>query len=207
MKRASGVVLVAMLLAGMAAAQTPSLPAGTEVKMKLETPISTRTTKVGDTFVGRVTEPVMIENKAVIPVGAAIAGHVTKISEPRRIKGVPEIDLRPDLLTMPDGNKYNIVAVVVDTNKSTGTTVTDEGKIKGAGATGTDKKEIAIGTGAGLGVGALAGGGKGALIGATVGASVTVAHWLTKHHSAELPAGSEITMVLSRPMAMAGAGN
>lgn len=206
MKRAVGVVVVAMLLAGTVAAQTLSLPAGTGVKMKLETPISTSRTKVGDSFAGRVTEPVMIENKVVIPVGAAIEGHVAKISEPRRIKGVPEIDLRPDLLTMPDGTKYTISAVVVDTDKNSGTRVTDEGKIKGSGMSGGDKKEIAIGTGAGVGVGALAGGGKGALIGGVVGASVTVAHWLTKHHSAELPAGSEITMELSRPMAMSGAG-
>jgi len=206
MKKAVGIAVVAMLLAGVMAAQTLSLPAGTGVKMKLETPISTSRTRVGDSFAGRVTEPVMIENKVVIPVGAAIEGHVAKISEPRRIKGVPEIDLRPDLLTMPDGSKYNISAVIVDTDKNTGTRVTDEGKIKGSGATGRDKKEIAIGTGAGLGVGALAGGGKGAVIGATVGATVTVAHWFTKRHSAELPAGSEITMELSRPMAMSGAG-
>ena len=206
MKRAAGIAVVAMMLAGVMGAQTLSLPAGTGVKMKLETPISTSRTKVGDSFAGRVTEPVMIENKVVIPVGAAIEGHVAKISEPRRIKGVPEIDLRPDLLTMPDGNKYNISAVVVDTDKGSGTRVTDEGKIKGSGASGGDKKEIAIGTGAGLGVGALAGGGKGAVIGAAVGASVTVAHWLTKHHSAELPPGSEITLELSRPMAMSGAG-
>ena len=205
MKRAVGVIVVAMVLAGMMAAQTLSLPAGTGVKMKLETPISTRTTKVGDSFAGRVTEPVMIENKVVIPVGASIAGHVAKISEPRRIKGVPTMDLRPDMLTMPNGEKYNISAVLVDTNVS-GTHVTEEGKVKGSGHTGSDVKEVAIGTGAGLGVGALAGGGTGALVGATVGASVTVAHWLTKRHSAELPAGSEITMELSRPMAMSGAG-
>ena len=206
MKKSAGVILAAMLLGTMVAAQTLSLPAGTGVKMKLETPISTRTTKVGDSFAGRVTEPVMVENKVVVPVGAAIEGHVGRISEPRRIKGVPEIDLRPDLLTMPNGAKYNISAVVVDTDKGSGTRVTDEGKIKGAGATSGDKKEIAVGTGAGLGVGALAGGGKGAVIGAAVGASVTVAHWMTKRHSAELPAGSEITMELSRPMAMSGAG-
>ena len=206
MKKTAGVVLVALLLGATLAAQTLSLPAGTGVKMKLETPISTTRTKVGDSFAGRVTEPVMIENKVVIPVGAAIEGHVSKISEPRRIRGVPEIDLRPDLLTMPDGNKYNISAVIVDTDKNSGTRVTDEGKIKGAGASSGDKKEIAIGTGAGLGVGALAGGAKGAVIGAAVGASVTVAHWMTKRHSAELPAGSEITMELSRPMAMSGAG-
>ncbi len=205
MRRAVGAVVVAVLLGTMAAAQTLALPAGTGVKMKLETPISTRTTKVGHSFAGRVTEPVMIENKLVIPVGAAIEGHVSKISEPRRVKGRPQIDLRPDLLTMPDGSRFNISAVVVDTNV-TGLGVNDEGKINGAGATGSDKKEIALGTSAGLGVGALAGGAKGAFVGATIGATVTVAHWMTKRHSAELPAGSEITMELSRPMTMNGAG-
>jgi hypothetical protein len=206
MKKAIGLAVVVLMFSSMVAAQTLSLPAGTAVKMKLETRISTQTTKVGDNFAGRVTEPVMIENRVVIPVGAAIEGHVAKISEPRRVKGRPEIDLRPDTLTMPDGNKFNISAVVVDTDKNSGTSVNDEGKIKGPGATSSDKKEILIGTGAGLGVGAIADGGKGAVVGAMIGASVTVAHWLTKHHSAELPAGSEITMELSRPMAMSGAG-
>jgi hypothetical protein len=51
-------------------------------------------------------------------------------------------------------------------------------------------------------VGGLIGGGKGLLIGGTVGATVTVAHWLGKKRSAFLPAGTELVMEVSRPLAM-----
>ena len=62
-----------------------------------------------------------------------------------------------------------------------------------------------MGTGGGMLIGGLAGGGKGFLIGGAVGATVTVAHWLGKHRSAMLPAGTELVMELSRPMTMTGA--
>ena len=203
---AAGVVIA--LFAGLALAQESlSLPSGTSVRMKLETPISTQTNKVGDTFAGRVTEPVMLNGKAVIPVGAAIQGQIVKLTEPRRIKGKPTIELRPDSITMPNGEKYQFHATVVDTDPSTKTSVNDEGQIKGKGRDGKDMRNVAIGTGAGVGVGAVVAGGKGALIGATIGAGVTVAHWLSKHKSAELPAGSEIVMELNRAMSLSAASS
>ncbi len=201
MKKFFAACVVAALSAGALLAQESlSLPSGTTVHMKLETPISTKTSQVGDTFAGRVTEPVMLKGKAAIPVGAAIEGKIVKLTEPRRIKGKPTIELRPDSITMPNGEKYEFRATVVDTEESTETSVNDEGQIKGKGRDGKDMRNIAIGTGAGVGVGAIAGGGKGALIGGAIGAGVTVAHWLSKHKSAELPAGSEIVMELNRPM-------
>jgi len=184
--------------------ETPALrlPAGTSVRLKLETPISTSTSKPGDAFYGRVTQSVLHEGKTVIPVGSSVEGNVVRISEPRRIKGRPTIELRPNLIVMPDGNRYHIHAVVVDTDPSTKTQVNEEGQIKGEGMDRRDKAEIGIGTGAGLTVGAMAGGGKGALVGAAIGAGATVTRWLTKRKSAELPAGSEIVMELDRPVEM-----
>jgi hypothetical protein len=40
------------------------------------------------------------------------------------------------------------------------------------------------------------------LIGATIGATATVARWLGKKNSATLPAGTELVMELSRPLEM-----
>ncbi len=51
-------------------------------------------------------------------------------------------------------------------------------------------------------IGGLAGGGKGMLIGGAIGATATIAHWLSKHKSSEMPAGTELVMELSRPMEM-----
>ena len=190
----------------VAAAQGLSLPTGTGIKMKLETPLSTRSSKAGDTFAGRVTEAVMLNGKAVIPVGAAVQGRVVRVSDPRRIKGVPTLDLMPDEITMPDGIRYTIQAVLVDTS-APHTNVNDEGQIKGPGHDKRDLLEMGVGTGAGVGVGAAVGGGKGALIGGMIGGGATVIHWLTRRHSADLPAGTEIVMELNRPLALSQAGN
>lgn len=182
--------------------ETPALrlPAGTAVRLKLETPLSTSASKPGDAFYGRVSQSVMHDGKTVIPVGASVEGTVTRVSEPRRIKGRPTIELRPNLIVMPDGTRYQIHAVVVDTDPASKTQVNEEGQIKGEGMNKRDKMEIGAGTGAGLTVGALAGGGKGAIAGAMIGAGATVTHWLTKRKSAELAAGTEIVMELDRPV-------
>ena len=178
-----------------------ALPPGTTVYMKLETPISTRTNKAGDRFAGRVTQPVMLNSKTIIPVGAALEGTVTRVDEMRRFHGTPVIDLRPELVTMPDGTRYSIVATIVDTSNSKVVNVDDEGRIHGRGHDGSDWKETGIATGAGAGVGALiTHGGKGILIGAGIGATASVVRWLTKTRDASLPAGTEIVMELSRPM-------
>ena len=179
-----------------------SLPAGTVVKMKLETPLSTAVNHAGDEFAGRVTEDVSLAGKVVIPVGSSVRGKVTRADEKRRYKGRPVLELRPESVTTPNGEVYNMVAVVVKTDKESGTKVDGEGRVLGSGMDRRDKIEIAAGTGAGLGIGALAGGGKGSLVGAMIGGGGAVVYWLTKHKNANLLAGTEIMMELDRPMAL-----
>lgn len=189
---------------GLAAAVS-TLPVGTPVRMKLETPLATSSTQAGDTFSGRVMEDVKLNNKVILPVGASLQGQVIRVSEPRRIKGKPMIQLLPEAVVLPNGQRYAISAAVVDTNKINSTSVDEEGRIKGPGHTDRDVMEIGAGTGVGAIIGGIAAGGKGSLIGAGIGAGGTVIHWLTKRNSASLPAGSEIIFELSRPMVVAAA--
>ncbi|MGA3195232.1 MAG: hypothetical protein ABSD39_09545 [Terriglobales bacterium] len=195
-----------LLMAALAVAQT-SLPAGTAVKMKLDTTLATFSSKAGDPFSARVTEPVLMDGKTVIPVGATIEGRVTKSTEPRRIAGKPTIAIFPEHLVLPNGDRFMLNATLVDTNRGRGTDVDTEGKFKGAGHDGKDLTEIGMGTGGGMLAGGLIGGGKGLLIGGAVGATATVAHWLGKHRSAALPAGTELVMELNRPMTMTSAAS
>ena len=51
-------------------------------------------------------------------------------------------------------------------------------------------------------VGGLIGGPPGVLIGGMVGATGTTVHWLTKHNSAILRAGTELTLELNRPLTL-----
>ena len=100
---------------------------------------------------------------------------------------------------------YTLNANLVDTSLRHGTDVNSEGQFKGDGIDGTDLTQIGMGTGGGMLIGGLIAGGKGLLIGGAVGATVTVTHWLAKHRSASLPAGTELVMELNRPMMMTSA--
>jgi hypothetical protein len=190
-----------ILIAGFAAAQT-ALPTGTAVKMKLETTLATFSSKAGDPFSARVTEPVMLDGKTIIPIGATVEGRVSKAEGPRRIVGKPTIAIFPESVVLPNGDKFVLNASLVDTDLRHGTDVNTEGQFKGDGHDRKDLTEIGIGTGGGMLIGGLAGGGKGLLIGGAIGATVTVAHWLGKHRSTMLPAGTELVMELNRPMTM-----
>ena len=190
-----------ILIASFAWAQT-ALPTGTAVKMKLETTLATFSSKAGDPFSARVTEPLVMDGKTVIPVGTTVEGRVTKTNEPRRIAGKPTIAIFPENLVLPNGDRFMLNATLVDTNARHGTDVNTEGQFKGAGHDGKDLTEIGMATGGGMLIGGLAGGGKGLLIGGAVAATITVSHWLGKHRSAMLPAGTELVMELSRPMTM-----
>lgn len=199
------VVLATLLLATAYSVAQTSLPTGTAVKMKLDTTLATFSSKAGDPFSARVTEPVILDGKTVIPIGATVEGRVTKSTEPRRIAGKPTIAIFPENLVLPNGDRFTLNATLVDTNARRGTDVDTEGRFKGAGHDGKDLTEIGMGTGGGMLLGGLIGGGKGLLIGGAVGATATVAHWLGKHRSATLPAGTELVMELNRPMTMTSA--
>jgi len=190
-----------ILIATFGWAQT-SLPTGTAVKMKLETTLATFSSKAGDPFSARVPEPVVLNGKTVIPIGATVEGRVTKTNEPRRIAGKPTIAISPENLVLPNGDRFMLNASLVDTNARHGTDVNTEGQFKGDGHDRKDLTEIGMGTGGGMLIGGLAGGGKGLLIGGAIGATATVAHWLGKHRSAVLPAGTELVMELNRPVTM-----
>ena len=196
------IAVVVMIFAAALASAQASLPTGTAVKMKLENTLTTFSSKAGDPFQARVTEPVVVNGKTVIPVGATVQGRVTKTSETRRIAGKPTIAIFPENLVLPNGDRFMLNATLVDTNLRGGTDVNQEGQFKGAGHDGKDLTEVGIGTGGGMLIGGLAGGGKGLLIGGAIGATATISHWLGKHRSAMLPAGTELVMELSRPMMM-----
>ena len=72
-----------------------------------------------------------------------------------------------------------------------------EGQFKGSGHSRGDTIEQGAGTAGGMLVGGLIGGPPGILIGGAVGAGATTGHWLVKHRSTVIPAGTELTLELN----------
>jgi hypothetical protein len=190
------------LLAGMAAAQTSSpVPAGTSLMVKLDTTLATFSNKAGDPFQARLTAPVVVNGQTLIPAGAIVEGRVTKVAEPRRISGKPTIGILAESLVLPTGEHLFLDATLVDTDIP-GTDVNQEGEFKGSGHDRRDQMEVGGGAAGGMLIGGLIGGPPGIVIGGAVGAGSTGAHWLSKHRSATLPAGTTLTMELKRPLTM-----
>lgn len=181
--------------------ETPAdLPTGTAIRMKLETPLSSKQSQYGDGFSGRVTEPVIVNGRTVIPVGASITGRLLRVSDPRRIAGTGSLLMLPESVMLPNGRSFAINATMVDTSTPNKLTVDEEGRIKAKGVSSGDKVEMIAGTGTGAVIGTIAGGGKGLLVGSMIGGGATVIHWLTKRHPVDVPAGTELIMEISRPM-------
>jgi hypothetical protein len=177
------------------------VPAGTALMVRLDTTLATFSNRAGDPFQGKVTQAIVVNGSTLIPVGTTVEGRVTKVSEPRRIAGKPTLGILAEAVILPTGERYFLDATLVDTNIR-GTDVNEEGQFKGFGHDRRDQLEAGGGTAGGMLIGGLIGGGPGILIGGAVGASATTVHWLSKHRSAILPAGTELTLELNRPMTM-----
>lgn len=195
-------LLPCTMLATVLAAQTSSpVPAGTALMVRLDTTLATFSNKAGDPFRASVTQPIVVNGQTVIPAGATVEGRVTKVTEPRRISGRPTIGILPEAVILPSGERYYLDATLTDTNIH-GTDVNSEGQFKGSAHDRRDTLEQGGGTAGGMLIGGLAGGPVGVLVGGAIGAGATTGHWLAKHRSATLPAGTELTLELNRPLAM-----
>lgn len=196
------VLLPCLLLATMLAAQSSSpVPAGTALMVRLDTTLATFSNRPGDPFRGSVSQPVVVNGQTLIPAGATVEGRVTKVSEPRRISGKPTIGILPEAVILPNGERFYLDATLTDTNIP-GTDVNSEGQFKGSGHERRDTIEQGGGTAGGMLIGGLAGGPVGVLVGGAIGAGATTGHWLAKHRSATLPAGTQLTLELNRPLNM-----
>jgi hypothetical protein len=195
-------LLPCLLLATMTmlSAQTP-VPAGTALMVRLDTTLASFSNRVGDPFQGRLTQAIVVNGNILLPAGTTVEGRVTKVTEPRRISGKPTIGILPEAVILPTGERYFLDATLVDTNIP-GADVNQEGQFKGLGHDRRDQLEAGGGTAGGMLIGGLIGGPPGILIGGAVGATSTTVHWLSKHRSATLPAGTTLTLELNRPLTM-----
>jgi hypothetical protein len=194
-------LLSVLFFAAMAMAQNAPVPAGTALMVRLDTTLATFSNKPGDPFQGQLSQPVLINGKEVLPSGTRVEGRVTKVAEPRRISGKPTIGILPEALILPGGERLFLDATLVDTNIQ-GTDVNQEGEFKGFGHDRRDQLEAGGGTAGGMLIGGLVGGPVGVVVGGAIGAGSTGVHWLSKHRSATLPAGTILTLEINRPLVM-----
>ncbi|MGP8156150.1 MAG: hypothetical protein ACLQMT_04755 [Candidatus Acidiferrales bacterium] len=179
------------------------VPSGTHIPLVLHNGISTRSAQPGDPIYCETLFPIMVDGHVAIPAGSYLSGEVTESKRPGRVKGRAEIAIRFTTLILPNAYEVNLIGSPGGSPGTGGGESTDnEGKVKGDTSKAADVGTVLTTTTAGAGIGGVASqSGKGAGIGAGVGAAAGLAAvLLSRGPEAELPRGSTIDAVLSRPL-------
>jgi hypothetical protein len=180
---------------------------GTKVPLSLINTISTKHSLAGDRVYLETAFPILVDSRIVIPVGSYVAGTVTEVKKPGRVKGRAELYIRFDSLTLPNGVTRDFRARMGGMDAAAaGQLDRTEGTVRGEGNKAGDARTVAEGAGIGASVGTIAGSaagsaGMGLGIGAAAGAAVgLVGVLLTRGPDAVVPKGSTVEMVLDRPL-------
>ena len=143
-----------------------TVPAGTQLAIRINQHISVKTSRAGDHFSGEVVEPVVENGTVVIPRNTPVSGRVDASHRRGHFKGRSILELRLTEMTL-NGNRYALATHDnVQTKKGKGKRTA--GFIGGMTGAGMLIGGIATG-GVGLAIGGAAGAGAGTLIAGTTG--------------------------------------
>jgi hypothetical protein len=179
--------------------------AGTMIRVRLMNDLSSAFSEQGQPFRSRVASDVLEGGTVIIPAGAEISGRVVEVSS-GHFGGHGTLMLRPDTVTLPNGETFRLHAVVTGA-PGTHTKVGAEGTISPDSRLKRDGIEYGAVMGGGAATGAMLGGPVGALAGTIVGAGVVTTHLLISHPQAHLDSGDVLMLTLTERVHMEPANN
>ena len=135
------------------------VPVGTNLKVRLNETLSSKDSRLHDSFTATVIDPARFSE-------ATVHGHVSSIRKSGKIQGRTTMNLAFDSIDLPDGNRplHGYVTRVYGGGRAD-----NEGGVQSGSRTNQTLKRGGIGAAAGAIIGGIAGGGKGAAIGLILG--------------------------------------
>jgi hypothetical protein len=166
--------------------QKVTIPAGTQLNVRLNEELSSEKAQVGDVFHGSISSPITINDQTVIPNTADIEGRVVDVKSAGRFAGQSDLVLQLTRLQM-NGKSYNLQ--------------TDQWSKAGSGRGKATAAKVGGGAAVGAILGGIFGGGKGAAIGAAAGAGAgTGVSAATKGQQIVLKPEAVISFTLQNPI-------
>jgi hypothetical protein len=159
-----------------------ALPEGTEMTVRLEQALSSRTARVEDRFDATVARPVSVDGRIVVPDGSRVQGTVTVVERAQRPARGGRLNLSFDRLLLDDGSTVDLSARIVQVKEDIGS--------------GGTLKQGAIGAAIGGILGKVLGGTKGAIVGVLLGGAGGAIS--SSGDDVELPEGTVFTLQLER---------
>jgi hypothetical protein len=164
------------------------LPEGTEMTVRLEQALSSRTARVEDRFDATVARPIYVEGRVVVPDGSRVQGTVTIAERAQRPARGGKLNLSFDRLFLDDGTTVDLSARLVQVREDIGS--------------GDTVKQGAIGAAIGGILGRVLGGTKGAIVGVLLGGAGGAIS--SSGDDVELPEGTVFTLQLDRATTVPG---
>lgn len=202
-----------LILAVSAFAQEQAAPRktvlipGTKIPMNMLNSVSTKHAAEGDRIYLETIFPIMVDGKVVIPVGSNVAGTVTSVKRPGRVKGRGELYVRFDSLILPNGVVRDFRARMGSLDgRANEDFDRKEGKVTSEGNKAGDAQTIGTAATTGTMIGTVAGSaagraGMGAGIGAAAGATAgMISVLMSRGPEAMIAKGSTLEMVLDRSL-------
>lgn len=144
-----------------------TLPTGTEIRVRMDNEINSKVSNVDDTFTATVSESVRVRGAEILPVGAVIEGRIIEAESASFGKKNGRFEVKFETLRLPNGAKRMIDASFVKVSSPKSSNVFSTIAIVG-------------GTAIGALIGTVADSGRGALIGAGLGAGAGISAVLLK---------------------------
>jgi hypothetical protein len=171
---------------------TKVVPMGTNLRLRLNSGLSSKTARVGDRFTADVVSPSRYEG--------VVSGHVSSVRKSGRVEGRTSMALSFDSIHLRDGRKATMHGQLIRLyDGASSTSVDEEGNAQSGGRGKQTLKRSGIGAVAGAVVGGLIGGGKGVAAGLIIGGAAGAGS-IAVQGSKELKieAGTEILVRVTR---------
>jgi hypothetical protein len=192
-------------------AQGSDIAKGTEIRAALDTPLSSKTSKVGDRFTATVAQDVKGVNGSVgVPAGSKLEGEVSEVEEGKmlpQLRGKGRLNLRFTDIVLPNGTRAPVFLTlknVTDTSgkQSSTSSTSSEGEVNSHTGGGTIAKDVGIGAGVGTVAGLIFGHAlRGLAIGAIAGGGYVLA---TQGKDVEMPAKAGLVLNADSPINISG---
>jgi type IV secretion system protein VirB10 len=162
-------------------------PVGTVLTVQVLDHLSSNKNSSGEQFMAALQQPLVIDGWVVARPGQTVFGVITSANSAGRVKGTSDLTLELTEMVLVDGHQAGIRTQLL--------------KNYGKDSRGEDTATIAGVTAVGAVIGAAADGGKGALIGAAIGAGAATAGVLsTRGKAVEIYPESTLTFRLDAPL-------
>jgi hypothetical protein len=172
------------VLPAVATFRDVTLPQGTTLVVRLDSPVGSDTSRAGDPIEATLTDAVVVDGTEVLPAGSVVRGAVAAVRSAGKVKGRGSVALLFSSVSVAgrEAQSYPIAARVGRTARAT---------------KGEDAAKIALPAAGGALIGGLIGGRKGVAIGSAIGGGAgTTVVLSTRGRQVRLPRGTALSLRL-----------